>query len=84
MGVYKAIYDYGLRIPEDLSVIGFDGIEASMYMTPALTTMAQPGEEMVRSSIELLLDQIEGRKVTGQVVYSAQLAQRRSVRRIES
>ena len=80
MGVYKAIYDQGKQIPEDYSVVGFDGIEASMYMTPALTTMAQPGEEMVRSSIEILLDQIEGKKAGGRIVYPAKLLKRKSVR----
>ncbi len=84
MGVYKAIYDYGKRIPEDYSVIGFDGIEASKYMTPALTTMAQPGEEMAYSSIGILMDLIAGKPVKKRIVYTAQLTERSSVRGILS
>lgn len=84
MGVYKAIYDFGKRIPEDYSVIGFDGIEASMYMTPALTTMAQPGEEMAYCSIRTLMDLIARKTVKKRIIYTAQLTERNSVRDISS
>ena len=81
IGVYKAIYDAGKRIPEDYSVAGFDGISICRYMYPALTTMVQPVEKMVRSSIELLMAQIRGERAEGQQIYEAALEERESVRK---
>lgn len=83
MGVYKAIYDTGKKIPEDYSVIGFDGIEAVRYMYPALTTMIQPARKMAQSSIDLLMDQINGDTRKKHVMYEAELHERDSVRTIE-
>lgn len=80
MGVYKAVYDFGKRVPEDYSVVGFDGIESTRYMTPALTTMAQPAEKMVQSSVDMLMMQIEGEKVTKHELYQTQLCERESVK----
>jgi len=45
----------GLRIPEDLALIGFDDTELSIYVRPALTTVRQPFETMGRTAAELLL-----------------------------
>lgn len=42
LGCYQAIYEAGLKIPEDISVVGFDGLEVSEYMVPPLTTVFQP------------------------------------------
>jgi LacI family transcriptional regulator len=60
IGVLKAIYDEGLRVPEDISVTGFDDIDIARYTTPALTTIRQPIDEMARQSLQLLIDQIGG------------------------
>ncbi len=79
-GAYKAIYDAGKRIPEDYSVVGFDGIEYTRYMQPSLTTMEQPVETMVRSSIDLLMKQIEGDNRNVLKLYPASLKERDSVR----
>ena len=81
-GAYKAIYDAGKRIPEDYSVVGFDGVEYTRYMQPALTTMEQPVETMVRSSIELLMAQINGDENKYFKIYDAELLERESVRSI--
>ena len=45
-GAIKALTDRGLRVPEDVSVIGFDDLPTSKYFTPALTTLRQPIEEI--------------------------------------
>ena len=52
----KALQDRGRRVPEDVSVIAIDGLRVSEYITPTLTTMVQPGEEMGRESVRILLD----------------------------
>ena len=48
-----------MRVPEDVSVIGFDGITMSRYCVPVMTTIVQPGEQIALQSIELLVRQIE-------------------------
>ena len=58
LGAIRAIYDRGLRVPEDISVIGFDGIEMGQYMVPKLTTIAQPEVEIAEKVVDILLKQI--------------------------
>jgi len=59
IGAIRAIRERGLRIPEDISVIGYDGLEIGDYLQPRLTTVAQPTEAMAGTSANLLLEQIE-------------------------
>ncbi len=61
IGVIKALCDHGLRVPGDVSVIGFDGIELASYITPSLATMRQPVDEIAQMSVSLLLDGIAGK-----------------------
>ncbi len=85
VGAYKAIYDAGKRIPEDYSVIGFDGIELTRYMYPSLTTVIQPVREMVDSSIRMLVEQIKDMDGSPrqQKIYEAKLQERESVREMK-
>lgn len=55
MGVMDAIRNRGLRIPEDVSVVGFDNIPQSALVYPALTTVQQPLEQMGRVATQVLL-----------------------------
>ena len=55
MGAIRAICDKGLKVPEDISVIGFDGIELGNYLTPRLTTIRQDRERIADRSMEILL-----------------------------
>lgn len=59
LGAIRAIHDHGWSVPEDVSVIGFDGIEMGQYMVPRLTTIQQPGEEIARSCVKILLTHIQ-------------------------
>jgi LacI family transcriptional regulator len=54
-GAVRAVLDRGLRIPEDLSLIGFDNLELSSIIHPPLTTIHQPKYEMGRAAVEILL-----------------------------
>ncbi|MGG4490254.1 LacI family DNA-binding transcriptional regulator [Metabacillus idriensis] len=63
-GVIKAAKDYGLSVPEDLAVVGFDNIKLSAIYDPGITTIAQPMFEMGKKSMELLLEQINGVEMT--------------------
>lgn len=58
IGAIRAIRDHGLRVPEDLSVIGYDGLQIGDYLIPKLSTVAQPVETMARRSAAILLSHI--------------------------
>ena len=67
-GAYLAARELGLRIPEDLSVVGFDGLELGRILDPPLTTVVADGREMGRVAFELLLAQFAGRKPRSRVL----------------
>lgn len=81
-GVYRAIYEKNKKIPEDYSVMGFDGLEMGKYYCPSLTTMEQPCEAMVKSSIGILMDAINGDQENRQIIFDANLIERDSVKRL--
>lgn len=60
-GAYKAIQESGMRIPEDLSVVSFDDIEMSEFVSPALTTVRVHREAMGRTAVKLLIQRMEGK-----------------------
>jgi DNA-binding LacI/PurR family transcriptional regulator len=63
LGLIRAAAEKGLRVPEDLSVVGFDDVEGSDFFRPPLTTVRQDFAALARSSLEVLLAAIEGRDV---------------------
>lgn len=71
LGAIRAIKDYGLRVPEDVSVVGFDGIEMGKYLIPNLTTIQQPGYRLAERSMEILVQCIaqQGDAVIEQVPF---------------
>lgn len=83
LGAMKAAYSMGLKIPGDISVIGFDGIDAGEFYQPSLDTIYQPASEMALSSIEFLFDMLQGGEAQ-HIVYDAVLMKRGSCRPIES
>ena len=60
VGVYDAAKELGLRIPEDVTVTGFDNADIAHYVSPKITTVERPLQEMGYRSMELLLDIING------------------------
>jgi LacI family transcriptional regulator len=58
IGVLKALKEAGLRVPEEVSVVGFDDLPASMIVDPILTVASQPAYEMGSKATELLLKRI--------------------------
>ena len=60
IGAIRAIREFGLRVPEDISVVGYDGLNIGDFLLPKLTTITQPTEELTQRSAALLLKQIEG------------------------
>jgi len=61
MGAIRALREAKLRVPDDVSVVGFDDIQSAAYQNPALTTVRQPLREMGRIAAETLLVRIQGR-----------------------
>ncbi|HEX6682597.1 MAG TPA: LacI family DNA-binding transcriptional regulator [Candidatus Limnocylindrales bacterium] len=60
LGVLRAVAHLGLRCPDDVALASFDGIPATAYAIPALTTMSQPFADMGRAALTHLLDQMNG------------------------
>jgi LacI family repressor for deo operon, udp, cdd, tsx, nupC, and nupG len=56
IGALQAIKSKGLRVPEDISIIGFDDIRFARYMDPPLTTVAQPKDELGREAMSMLIE----------------------------
>jgi LacI family transcriptional regulator len=60
LGVYEAAREAGLRIPDDLSVVGFDDLPVARWVGPPLTTVRQPLLEMAAAGARLVLDLARG------------------------
>jgi DNA-binding LacI/PurR family transcriptional regulator len=61
IGAMRALKEDGLRVPEDVSVLGFDDVLSAAYATPSLTTVRQPLIEMGRRGAQILLERIANR-----------------------
>ncbi len=59
IGAIRALCDSGLRVPEDVSVVGYDGVPVSEFLVPSLATVCQSCAELARRAVEILLSQIE-------------------------
>ncbi len=75
----KAAREFGLKVPDELSVIGIDDIETSQYTTPMLTTIHIPMEELGIMTAKILIDRIEtGKRISMKVELPFQLIKRES------
>ena len=68
IGILRALHDYNLQVPRDISLTGFDDVILSQYTTPPLTTVRQDTEMMGREAIRRLIALIEGKEATSLVV----------------
>ncbi|HDZ9197482.1 TPA: substrate-binding domain-containing protein [Vibrio cholerae] len=83
MGVIQAASQRGLRVPDDLSLIGYDDVHIAKFMTPALTTIHQPKYRLGKAAIDTLLYRLENPDTTAQVVQlEPTLVVRNSVRKL--
>jgi len=79
IGAMRAFRQAGLRVPEDVSVIGFDDIESAGYLTPSLTTLRQPLEQMGELAAEHLIGIInDGQQPLSEVLVDPTLIERES------
>jgi len=69
-GAIKAITEHGLRVPEDISILGFDGNEIGRFITPSITTIKRPIGEIARIATDLLLRLLNNeRDITTKKIY---------------
>ncbi|MFE4720618.1 LacI family DNA-binding transcriptional regulator [Streptomyces sp. NPDC056728] len=79
LGAVRAARREGLRVPDDISVVGYDDSAFMNCTEPPLTTMRQPIEAMGRAAVELLVTQIQGGSVTpGELLFEPELVVRGS------
>ena len=67
IGTIEAAREAGLRVPDDLSVVGFDNMPGTTDITPALTTVEQPMHEMGLAATEILIDLMQGKSLGNRV-----------------
>ncbi|KAF0857397.1 ribose operon transcriptional repressor RbsR [Pantoea dispersa] len=80
VGVYHALYQAGLRVPQDMAVMGYDNIELARYLTPPLSTIHQPKDELGELAIDTLIHRMSDPDASQQMlVLTPELVERGSV-----
>ncbi|WP_206543652.1 ribose operon transcriptional repressor RbsR [Pantoea dispersa] len=80
VGVYHALYQAGLRVPQDMAVMGYDNIELARYLTPPLSTIHQPKDELGELAIDTLIHRMSDPDASQQtLVLTPELVERGSV-----
>ena len=82
MGVIRALADSGLRVPEDVSVVGFDGLPIGEFIVPRLSTVSQSVDVLAQRSVELLQGNIEGKALCIHETIPAQIQWKESTREL--
>lgn len=84
LGVLQAVFEEGLNIPDDISIVAFDDIDFGPFLMCPLTTVAQPRESMGEIAVKLLVEQMKNgvKKETRRIVLKPKLVVRDSVRQI--
>lgn len=82
IGAIRALRDHGLRVPEDVSVMGVDGLPLGNYLIPQLSTIGQSSHLMATRSVQILLDAIENDAPACHETIPYTLYQRESIRQI--
>lgn len=68
VGALSAAHEAGVRVPQDMSLIGFDDIELAHFTSPPLTTIAQPKHRIGVAAVDMLLERIQGGRVEARTV----------------
>lgn len=83
IGIYKACFELGLNIPDDLSVIGFDNLSFTSSLNPPLTTINQKKREMGEEAAKILLSRINGDKSEPkEIIFKTELIERKSCKNL--
>jgi len=84
MGTIRALHDCGLRVPEDVSVIGYDDIQSASYHVPSLTTIRQPLQKMGHIAAQALLSKLAGKPTEALLQVEPELIVRESTSQVSS
>jgi len=82
IGAIKAITDSGLCVPDDISVVGFDGLDYGQYYSPGLTTIKQPISNFGKNTAQIICDLIDGKSEQSHIVLDTELIVRESCKGI--
>jgi len=82
MGAIRALHEAGLQVPEDVSVLGVDGLPVGSFLVPQLATVSQPVRAMALRSVEVLLQTVEDGKSACHVTIPFEILTRESIRDI--
>ncbi len=82
VGALRAFADAGIRVPQDVSVAGFDGQDIANYCIPRLTTLKQPLEDISRRTMKLIFDIIDGESGHRHITFPGELIVGESTRKI--
>jgi LacI family transcriptional regulator len=81
LGAYEALYERGMRVPDDMSIVGFDDLDEARWAVPPLTTVRQPLTEMAGTATRMLLSLVAGEELeTTRVELATPLVVRASTR----
>lgn len=83
MGACRALKEEGKRVPEDYSVVGFDGLDMASYYIPTISTVKQPIEDMAKAAADILFDIIENGTQIQHRIFEGELLIRESSRAIQ-
>lgn len=78
IGALRALHGHGVKVPEDMAVVGFDDIEMAAFVQPPLTTVRAYPEQMGKAAVQLLSERFEGREPPAYSVIGTKLVIRES------
>ncbi|HZU32483.1 MAG TPA: LacI family DNA-binding transcriptional regulator [Candidatus Angelobacter sp.] len=78
IGAVRSLRDAGFRVPEDVSVVGFDDVNSAAYQNPSLTTIRQPWQKMAQIAAMTLLDKLSHKRVPKEILVEPELIIRES------
>lgn len=82
IGAMKAADELGLRVPQDISIVGFDNIEVASFYSPSLTSIKIPSYELGKQGAEILLESIKNGKTRETITLPTELIVRKSVSKL--
>ena len=80
ISVYKVLHQKKIAVPEEIQIIGYDNINLASLMTPELTTIAQPIEEIGKKAAEMIIDRKDGQKENKEYIFQATLIKRETTK----
>lgn len=82
VGAAKSVIDQGLQVGENISIMGFDGMDISKYYNPGITTVKQPKKNMANNSIDLLLALLAKKEEHKHIIFETKIIERESCKKV--